>query len=121
MRSFPEVLSFLATTPKNVIRLAPLEVDEIHIRFFPANTIGGGSVENRHFPEFWRPVLFGLSLGNGHSGGRFILYERAVPAFVDLFFLVVDDVAIKIIKSLLPGFILTEERIVWVFLGSAYG
>ena len=45
--------------------------------------------------------------------------ERAIPTFVYLLLVIVDDISVEVVEALLPRLILTEQRVSPVFVQGA--
>jgi len=109
----------------DVVLLAPLELDEAQLRLLPMNAVLRRGVADAEFPFPLLPFDPGPLVRRQSFTGEPVVPARfdeyAVPALEDLFFLIVYDAQIGIVKAGFPRFVFPEKGIAFVFLDDPDG
>ena len=115
----------MRASPDKIVFLAAFELDDAEARLFPPDTIAGDRIADSHFSASARMLALILELAAvdavllGRIRCAFVDDEGAVPALVEVFIFVVEDVGVEIIESRLPGFVFRKERVAIVLLDRA--
>ena len=100
--------------PDEIVFLAAVEGDNAEVRLFPPDTVAGDCIADSHLSATTRMPALVLKLAAvyavlfGRIRCALVDDERAVPALVELFIFVVEDVGVEIVEPRLPGLVLFE-------------
>lgn len=102
-----------------VVRCAPFVTHQAQAGFLPVEPIARHGITDAHIAVGWRTVRGCQFLLTRHAQRGVINNERIVPALIKAFGIVVENVGVKVVKTLLPRLVFPEQRVAGVLCDRA--
>ncbi len=115
----PENACAVGASPDQVVGRAAVKLNLPQLGLLPVEAVLGGGVADAHFLILTAFKGGSLAFRHGHALGGIGDDKGAVPALVECLFGVVQDVAIEVVETRLPGVVLYKQRVGRVLLDAA--